>query len=239
MARLSELEITNIILAKGYKVIDISGYQNKDSRIMVQCPHGHYVSTSLSSLEKPAFKCPSCMGELKDAAASNESVPNKVGYRIIGFDQSSNKIGVSIYDNGKLVYYDLYQLNGELDERLMKWSNLVKTAAKDWQADFIMFEDIQYQPQAGPLTFKTLAEVLGVGAATAEEMRVKHNQVLNKVWQSDFAIGGSTRAAQKANVIARVKEYFNLDVTDDVGDAILIGLYACDQLKFNWERKIF
>lgn len=239
MARLNNLEITNIILAKGYKVIDITGYQNKDSRIMVQCPKGHYVSTSLSSLEKPTFKCPSCMGALKNIAVSSDSVPIKNGYRIIGFDQSSNKIGVSIYDNGKLVYYDLYQLNGELDERLMKWGGLVKTAAKDWQADFIMFEDIQYQVQAGPLTFKTLAQVLGVGIAAAEECRIKHSQVLNKVWQAEFSIGGSTRAAQKANVISRVKEYFSLDVTDDVGDAILIGLYAADQLKHNWEQKIF
>ena len=38
------------------------------------------------------------------------------------------------------------------------------TVAEEWAADFVMFEDIQYQQQAGVVTFKILAEVLGVHA---------------------------------------------------------------------------
>ena len=40
-------------------------------------------------------------------------------------------------------------------------------------------------------------------------------------------IGGKDRATQKKNVIAKVKSMFNIDVTDDVADAILIGKYGC------------
>ena len=77
----------------------------------------------------------------------------------------------------------------------------------------------------------------GSAAATAAE--TEHNKVLNKTWQSEFNIAGSNRVAQKRNVVERVKEYFNIDVTDDVGDAILIGRYAADTLYERWTNKIF
>ena len=104
------------------------------------------------------------------------------------------------------------------------------TVAEEWAADFVMFEDIQYQQQAGVVTFKILAEVLGVAIAAAEEAKLEYDVVFNKTWQADFNIAGSNRVAQKKNVIDRVKEYFGIDVTDDVGDAILIGRYAANRL---------
>ena len=240
MGRLNSEQIKNILIAKGYTAVDISSYENKNSNIIVSCPNGHIITASLEAIERPNFKCPKCIGEQFESSAANGVVPEKCGYRIVAFDQSSNNIGVSIYDNGRLVYYDWYVLQGELDIRLKKWYDLVySTACKLWQADYIMFEDIQYQQQAGVLTFKTLAMVLGVGIAAATAAEVEHDKVLNKTWQSEFNIAGSNRVAQKRNVVERVKEYFNIDVTDDVGDAILIGRYAVDTLYERWTNKIF
>jgi hypothetical protein len=49
-------------------------------------------------------------------------------------------------------------------------------------------------------------------------------------------ISGKDRNSQKKNVIAKVKNMFGIDVTDDVADAILIGKYGC---KENISSKLF
>lgn len=240
MGRLSNNEITNILLAKGYEPLDISSYQNKNTKITVKCSKGHLINVSLSDVERASFQCPKCIGEQYSESAATGVVPEKLGYRIVAFDQSSNNIGVSIYDNGRLVYFDWYRLEGELNVRLKKWYNLIRNkVADEWKADFIMFEDIQYQKEAGVTTFKTLAMVLGCGIAAATEAGIQHDKVLNKTWQSEFNIAGSNRISQKHNVVERVKEYFGIDVTDDVGDAILIGRYAANLLREHWNIKVF
>jgi RNase H-fold protein (predicted Holliday junction resolvase) len=48
-------------------------------------------------------------------------VPQKTGYRVIGFDNASHNMGVAIFDNGKLVYYNLLTFNqGTATQRLNK-----------------------------------------------------------------------------------------------------------------------
>lgn len=235
MGRLSKEEITNSILSRGFEPVDITAYQNKNSKIMCKCKEGHIFSASLHDIEKENFKCPSCEGNGFEEARITGEVPEKNGYRIVAFDQSSNNIGVSIYDNGKLVYYDWYKLIGEVDERLAKWYRLINdTVAKEWKPDYIIFEQIQYQKEAGVTTFQTLAEVLGVGLAAAQANGIPHDKVFNKTWQAEFNIAGSNRIAQKRNVIERVKEIFGISVTDDVGDAILIGLWCSHKLYEHW-----
>ena len=80
---------------------------------------------------------------------------------------------------------------------------------------------------------------MGVCILAAEQAQIEHTEILNKVWQSEFSIGGATRVVQKANVIKRVKEYYQIDVTDDVADAILMGQYAAKKLVHKWERILF
>lgn len=108
---------------------------------------------------------------------------------------------------------------------------------RQWQPNYLVFEDIQYQDNA--LTHKTLGMVMGVVVLAAEQAQIEHTEILNKVWQSEFSIGGATRVVQKANVIKRVKEYYDIDVTDDLADAILLGQYAAKKLAHRWEKVLF
>ena len=235
MARLTDAEITNIILAKGFKPVDISGYQNKQSKLTCQCSKGHLFTAALQHIEKDTFRCPKCEGARYEALSYNGEVPEKRGYRIIGFDQSSNIIGVSIYDSGKLVYYDWYKLTGDIDTRLSKWFTLLNdTVIPEWKPDFITFEDTQYQEKAGIVTFRTLSEVLGVGIAAATLNNIEHTTVLSKVWKSEFQISGNNRVAEKRHSVEKVKELFGISVSDDIADSILIGLWSCHKLYKNW-----
>ena len=71
--------------------------------------------------------------------------------------------------------------------------------------------------------------ILGITLEILQEKDIPHTSILNKKWQSMFSIAGSNRISQKKNVMERVKEYFGIEVSDDVADAILIGLYAVRQ----------
>lgn len=240
MGRLSNAEITNIILARGFEPVDISGYQNKSTKLTCKCKEGHIFNAALADIMKTSFTCPKCTGERFAAAINEGKVPTKNGYRILALDQSSQVSGLSIWDDGKLVYYDCVKNVGELEVRLVKWSTWLKERLDEWQPDYVIVEDIQEQGNSGVVTYKILAMILGITLEILQERDIPHTSILNKKWQSMFSIAGSNRISQKKNVMERVKEYFSIEVSDDVADAILIGLYAVRQEHAKWgEQKVF
>lgn len=235
---LSKKEIESTIQAKGFEPVDITTYKNLSSMIQVRCNAGHVFFTDMKSVRQENFACPSCVGKATSNLGSDHLLPVKTGYRIIALDQASQKIGISVYDDGKLVYYHLVEVTGTLPIRLVKIHRFIcDTIIKQWQPNYLVFEDIQYQDNA--LTHKTLGMVMGVCILAAEQYQLQHAEVLNKVWQSEFNITGATRVVQKANVIKRVKEYYDIEVTDDVADAILMGQYAAKKLSSRWEKVLF
>lgn len=148
----------------------------------------------------------------------------------MGWDQATQNFGISIFDDGRLVYYDVIQFVGETEERLVKIFNFLQYFIEVCEPDFVMFEDIQLQANGASQTmfntFKVLAELMGVVKMVLTKNKIRHECVLNKVWQSQFNIAGKQRMEQKKNVMKKVKQLFDIDVTDDVADAILIGKYA-------------
>lgn len=235
---LSKKEIEATIQAKGFEPVDISGYKNLSSMMQVRCHAGHIFHTDMKSVRKDNFVCPSCVGETTSSLNADHVLPVKKGFRIIAIDQASQKLGISVYDDGKLVYYHLVEVTGTLSARLLKIYKFMKEVViSEWHPNYLVFEDIQYQDNA--LTHKTLGMVMGVCILATEQAQIEHTEIFNKVWQAEFNIGGSTRAVQKSNVIKRVKEYYNLDVTDDVADAILLGKFAAKKLSHRWERILF
>lgn len=228
------------ILAKGFYPVDISTYKNLSSLIKIKCHEGHTILTDFKTIRKDNYKCPMCDGELSSALDVHQGdLPAKNGYRIVAIDQASHKLGVSVFDNGRLVYYHYVQAEGVLDIRLVKiYRFLVETIIKQWQADYLVFEGVQYQNNNAE-THKILSMVLGVCILAAEQYKIEHSTILNKVWQSEFNIPGATREVQKANVIKKVKEMYNIDVVDDIADAILLGKYAAMRLATRWEKVLF
>ena len=235
---LSKKEIEATILAKGFEPVSIDSYKNLSSLLEVRCEHGHQFFADMKSIRKDNFVCPQCVGTQSSNLNEKHSLPAKTGFRIIALDQASQKIGISVFDDGKLVYYHFVEVTGSLPVRLAKiYKFMVEVVIHQWTPNYLVFEDIQYQDNA--LTHKTLGMVMGVVILAAEHAQIEHTEVLNKVWQSEFNIGGTVRFAQKANVVKRVKEYYDLDVSDDVADAILLGKYAAKKLSSRWEKILF
>ena len=229
MAKLTKEEVTQICNDKGYEVLNADEYENLDAtNLKLTCKNGHSFVTSLKIVRDiKGFNCPQCE---KQEASYNRKPPIKKldTYRIMAFDQATQNFGVSIYDGNKLVYYDVIRFIGATEERLVDIAQFIAKACKEWEPDYVIFEDIQLHAGAynGYQTFKVLAELLGVVKVMLQIQGVRHSCVLNKVWQSYFNIGGKDRATQKANVIKKVQELFGIKVNDDIADAILIGKYA-------------
>lgn len=113
MAKLSSEQIQTEVESKGFKLVSAEGYSNLESIITIQCSKGHLVDTNLKSVRHPSFECPFCASQ-DFVMEKPRGVPIKDGYRIIAFDQATEKVGMSIYDNGKLVYFDLFRFTDQI-----------------------------------------------------------------------------------------------------------------------------
>ena len=223
MGRLSVDQIKLEVEAKGFKLIDASNYTNMNSIITVECSKGHRTEVSFADFRMPSFTCPQCDKGIKFINPS--VVPQKRGYRVIAFDQATENFGLSIFDNGKLVFYSLYKFSGDVCARLTKIRKFISDIViKEWKPDFICFEDIQYQN--GIITFKILAMLLGIVQEVINENDIPFEIVSPNVWRKYAGTAGKDRKTEKMLSKAVVKEKYNINVNDDVAEAILIGHYG-------------
>lgn len=226
MARLSHEQIAAEVAAKGCVLIKDEGYENLNSRIIVQCKEkGHLVETCLGDMRKASWTCPCCDQSL--SFINPIEIPLKGNsYRVLGFDQATEKFGVSVFDNGELVYYKLLVFTGDLNMRLLKIQQMLeKEILPNWNPDFVVMEDIQYQTN-GLMTFKVLAMLLGIVETACGKMGVPFETVSPNVWRKYAGTCGKTRKEEKLLSVAVVKEKYNITVSDDVAEAILIGRYG-------------
>ena len=93
MAKLSKEQIQAEVETKGYKLLNADGYSNMNSIIAVQCDKGHTIEVSMADFRRASFECPCCnSGKVENPV----KVPEKTGYRVIAFDQATEKFGLSI-----------------------------------------------------------------------------------------------------------------------------------------------
>ena len=229
MGKLNTEQIAAELAVKGVKLVDASGYTNMNSDIKVCCAKGHVFTTNIASVRKPSFCCPMC--EHVDFV-NPQDIPEKGNsFRIIAFDQATEKFGFSIFDDGKLTYYRLYLFSGALSNRLVQIAHFVKDfVIQRCKPDFIIMEDIQYQNN-GLMTFKVLAELLGIIDVLCTDSHIEHQTVSPNVWRKYSGTNGKNRREEKMLSVGKVQEQYNIKVSDDIAESILIGNYAVKVLK--------
>lgn len=224
MGRLSHQQIADELFAQGYELVDDSNYTTLNSNIIIRCPQGHLIETSLANFRRPSFTCPVCDKDIK--FVNPTIVPPKKGYRVIAFDQATENFGLSIFDDNQLVFYSLYTFSGDVVSRLTKIKKFItEIVLPIWQPDYVVMEDIQYQYGA-VLTYKILAMLLGIIEVACNEANVKYEVVSPNVWRKYAGTAGKSRREEKMLSVAVVKEKYGVKVTDDVAEAILIGRYG-------------
>jgi Holliday junction resolvasome RuvABC endonuclease subunit len=86
-------------------------------------------------------------------------------------------------------------------------------------------EDIQYQNNYQ--TYKKLAMLLGVLTVAAKRAKLDYRIIAPVQWRSHYQITGK-RDDVKRKAVQLVKTMYNIDVIDDIAEAILIGHYIAD-----------
>lgn len=159
--------------------------------------------------------------------------------RLLALDQSSRVSGYAIFIDDKLETYGKIDLKqDDIGERLVSFKKQVSKLVADYDIDEVAFEDIYMDGQKinNIATFKILAEVFGVCDELFTELEIKNTAVLAGTWKSTLGIKGKTRPEQKKNAQIYIKNKYNIDVIQDIVDAICIGEHIIQKNNstFNW-----
>lgn len=227
MSKLKLDDIKKEVSEAGWELLS-SSYSNLDTDMSFKCPEGHINYYSLKKWRRN-HKCVTCEhNPLKDVS----TVPvKKKGYRILALDQASITSGWSIFDNDKLVSYGQWTSEGtHSTERIGQTKYWVASMVSKWKPDLIVFEDIQLQKFGNGgeavLTYKKLAHLQGVLKNFAFENGIPYKVVAPATWRSLSEIKGKTRTEKKKNAQLKVKNLYDVNVSQDMADSILIGRWA-------------
>lgn len=158
--------------------------------------------------------------------------------KILALDQSSKITGWCIFENQQLKRYGKFDCgNIELPARLHKIKNEIIKLIVENEVEHIYIEDIQLQNNVinNVVTYKALAEVIGVISELAYNFKIPQTLVPSSTWKSNLGIKGRNRAEQKRNAQQWVVDKFSIKPTQDECDAICIGYYSCNKNEdFNW-----
>ena len=239
MSKLSKAEIEKIFKEKGFTLIDYSQYQNLESLIDFECKNGHKITDKLKNIRKPKYVCPKCEGGTYKMRKDGRP-PQKESFRVIGMDQATHKIGISVFDGNNLVYYTVLNFESDvLEERLAHiYKAMTETIIPEWEPDFVVLEDIQLQGTQYT-AFKALAMLLGMMVAILETHGIAYDIVKSSVWRSTFSIRGKTRQNQKIQAMKKVKDMYDIVVTDDAAEGILLGKHAVKKLNAKKRKRVF
>lgn len=219
-------------------------YKNLDTEMVFRCNEGHKVYGPYKRIRNK-WECPICQA---NQFHNFENVPTtkKEGVqRSIGLDQATHITGYSVWDGSELVYAGTFEASAE-DEivRDLEIRNWLIQIIQNWKPDIIGIEDIQLQQfnnkTVGVTTYRTLARLQGILMAACEEQGVDYVVCPPATWRANCEVKGRTRSDKKRSMQNKVKEWFDITVSDDVADAIGIGKYVSDTHKkkveiFSWE----
>lgn len=110
-----------------------------------------------------------------------------------------------------------------------------------WKPDLVIIEDIQLQTykknneQTGEavITFKKLAHLQGVLKNYFFEKDIDYRVVPPATWRTHSEVKGNHRTDQKRNAQLKIKKLYDVTVSQDEADAILIGRWGVYNNKVN------
>ena len=228
MSRISIDDIREALVADDWTLIS-NTYKNLDTNLEFRCDKGHIVIAPWKKIRDNRI-CPTCMRERLKTKDFKNTKKKKVDYRILALDQATHISGYAIFNNKNLIDYGSFEAIGTNDiERGVQIKQWMISLIDQFQIDFVGIEGIQYQTAAGVTTFETLARLQGILAATCIEEKVQYKIVPTNTWRVHCGVKGRSRPDRKRSMQRLVKEWFNLNATEDECDAIGIGKYFCDK----------
>ena len=145
--------------------------------------------------------------------------------RMVSADTSTTCTGLALYVNGKLKdYAELKPKNKDAEERRYNMAKLIMVQLNEWNPDMIYIETPQGHGANVKLA-RSLGEMLGVVMGWCASSGADFYEVAPSQWRAwaGFKQGKLTRPELTKLSIDSVKKRHNIEVGDDVADAINIG----------------
>ena len=233
MARLQISDIKTELSLKGWVLLS-SDYQNLNTELEMLCPEGHKVFMSLKQWRRKA-ECPTCSANVYATLNEVVSVQKKAGKkRVLALDDSTTITGWAVFDDEELVGYGKIEMTQKTPlERISGVKQWMFSMLMKWRPDVVAIEDIQQQKNVQ--IFKVLAHLQGVLLNTLFENKTEFEIVHVASWRSYCEVRGRSRAELKKNAQARIKDWYDVSVSQDEADAICLGRYAIKETLKNNE----
>lgn len=218
-------------------------YQNLNTDLEYKCDKGHTVFAPYKRIRSKGYICPLCeefKGYTEMAIVPQPITKKKDTYRILALDQSSKITGYAIFDNDVLIKYGAVKIKGsKAPIRYSKLREWVRNMNEGWTPDIIAIEDIQLEETdyENTITFKILAGVIGVLETLFVDLDIPYEVVHISTWRKSQQVTGRARSDRKRSAQIKVKKCYNIDVTDDEAEAILIGRYMVEKHKDEVEEQ--
>ena len=150
---------------------------------------------------------------------------------LCGIDASTNKTGIAIFDNGRYIEHTLIDLHKFKDagERIPKMMLAICNYLDKHKIDQIIMEESIMTTNVS--TVKMLASIAGAIMCYAAKNNIEFQLDLPTAWRRRIGLtqGRSVkRDVLKAEAIAAVKQEYNMYLTDDECEAILIARSGFD-----------
>jgi Holliday junction resolvasome RuvABC endonuclease subunit len=236
-------DIRKAAIEHGWELISTE-YKNLNTELIFKCDEGHEINIPYKKV-RDKWECPLCKANKYYNFLEEVKPKPKGAQRAIGLDQATHITGYSIFDNEELIYAGAFEATAE-DEiaRDVQIQNWLIQLIHNWKPDIIGLEGIQLQQlnnkTVGVTTYQTLARLQGILMATCYDLKVDYIICPPATWRNHNDVKGRSRADKKRSMQNKIKEWFDITVSDDVADAIGIGKYINETHKrkveiFNWE----
>lgn len=151
--------------------------------------------------------------------------------RIVGIDASTNITGIAVFEDGKYTTHTLVDLHKikNADERIPKMMQSICRCLDEYKPDRIIMEKSMLKNNID--TVQKLSNIAGAIMFYAAEKGIQFELVYPSEWRKKIGLsqGKSVkREVLKAEAIMAVKQEYNLDVTDDEAEALLLARSGFD-----------
>ena len=151
--------------------------------------------------------------------------------KIAGIDASSNKTGIAIFENGQYIEHTLIDLHKikNSDKRIPKMMVEICKYIKTHMPDKIIMEKSILKSNIS--TVQMLSNLAGAVMLYAATKGIELEFVYPSEWRRKIGLSQSTKIKReilKEEAIRAVKQEYDINVTDDEAEAILIGRSGCD-----------
>lgn len=150
---------------------------------------------------------------------------------VAGIDASTNKTGIAIFCDGEYVEHTLIDLHKIKDssERIPKMMMTICDYLNEHDIDRIIMEESVLTTNAS--TIKMLSNIAGAVIYYATSHNIEFEFALPTHWRKKIGLSQSNkikREVLKAEAILAVKQEYDMDLTDDEAEAILIARSGFD-----------